>query len=360
MALSRFSFYTLLLMLLMVGYLSFEVVRPFLSSFVWAVFLAVVFYPVYRWAARYTRSKRLGSVITTVLVVFVILGPFTLLLYLLLKEMSFLSTYLQNSKFEPKSLLDNHLVHSIVETIFPFLGLKESELASTARDSITALGKGAAGQIPKTAAGLFGAVFNFIFTIIILFILFVDGKEMLDRFLDYLPFSMKRRQKLKEEVKETVSSGIRGGLFTALTHGLLGSGAFAAVGLPSPLLLGLAVGITAFVPLVGSLMIWVPAILYLAFTEHINKAIVLLVVGGTGIMIIDNLLRPFLVRGGTKMPFLLIFFGVIGGLEFFGLMGLVLGPLVLAIFLSLVNFTKEIEDGQLRADNHQAREKGRD
>ncbi len=224
MAVSRFSFYTLLLMLLMVGYLSFEVVRPFLSSFAWAVFLAVVFYPVYRWAARFTKSKRLGSAITTVLVVLVILGPFTLLLYLVLKEISLLSIYLQDSKFQPKSLVDNRLMHSMVETILPFLGVKESDLMGAVRDSITALGKGAAGQIPKTAAGLFGAVFNLIFTIIILFILFVDGKEMLDRFLDYLPFSMKRRQKLKDEVKETVTSGIHGGLFTALTHGLLGAG----------------------------------------------------------------------------------------------------------------------------------------
>ncbi len=80
-------------------------------------------------------------------------------------------------------------------------------------------------------------------------------------------------------------------------------------------------------------------------------------VGGTGIMVIDNVLRPFLIRGRTKMPFLLIFFGVIGGLEFFGLMGLVLGPLVLAIFISLVNFTKEIEDRHLRADNGQVRDK---
>ncbi len=163
-AASRFSLLPLLFMALMAGYLSFQVAWPFLSSFVWAVFLAVVFYPVYRWAARYTRSKRIGSAITTVLVVFVILGPFTVLVYLVLKEISLLLTYLQDSKFEPGASLTTAL-RIDGETISPS-GRQGGRNSRTVRDSITALGKGAAGHISKTAAGLFGAVFSFIFTII--------------------------------------------------------------------------------------------------------------------------------------------------------------------------------------------------
>ncbi len=146
-----------------------------------------------------------------------------------------------------------------------------------------------------------------------------------------------------------LTSAIHGGLFTSLSHGVLGAGAFALVGLPSPLMLGVAVAITAFVPAIGSLLVWVPAILYLAFTEHLEKAAILAGIGGVGVIVIDYVLRSIFIRGGMQLPFLLVFFGAFGGLEVFGLMGIVLGPLILATFVSLINFTRQIPDKHLRA-----------
>ncbi len=349
MAVSRFSLYTLLFVLAVVGYLSFEVIRPFLTPIVWAVFFAVVFYPVYVRVLRRVKSPKIASALLVTLICIVIIGPFSLLVYVLLNEISLLSEYLQDSNLQPQSLIDHPAIKSLVSKLFPFFGMTDAQFDKMASANLMRLGQWIAKQVPKGAVGIFGAVFNFIFMTIILFFLFVDGPRIVERFLSYLPFSSARREQLREDVRDLVTSAVHGGLFTALSHGILGTAAFAIVDIPSALVLGLTVSITAFVPVVGSLIIWVPVISYLALTSHLIKALALTVIGGAGIIIIDNVLRPLFIRGGTEVPFLLVFFGAFGGLEVFGLMGIILGPLVLAVFLSLINFTREIPDRQLRA-----------
>ncbi len=272
-----------------------------------------------------------------------ILGPCTYFLYLLFMEISFVSAYLQNTNFEPQKLLEYPIVRSVMGMFFPFFGVTDREFNEAIHSNLSLLGKEILGQIPKRAGGLFHAIFDFIIMAIVLFFLFIHGSEMADKLLAYLPFSKKNREKLKHQVKEIVTSTIYGGLSTGLAHGLLGAVAFAVVRVPSPLLLGLAVALTSFIPLIGSLLIYGAVILYLIMQGEIGRALLLGAIGGIGSILIDNILRPLLIAR-RKIPFILIFFGVLGGVNFFGLKGIVLGPLVFAIFLALVNLTRDIED----------------
>jgi len=124
-------------------------------------------------------------------------------------------------------------------------------------------------------------------------------------------------------------------LVIAAIQGTLGGLAFAALGLPSALVWGAVMIFLSLIPIAGAFVIWIPAAIYLAATGSYIKALLLTVWGGVVISLVDNFLRPRLVGKRAKLHELFIFFAVLGGLHVFGLVGLVLGPVVLAIALSL-------------------------
>jgi predicted PurR-regulated permease PerM len=122
----------------------------------------------------------------------------------------------------------------------------------------------------------------------------------------------------------------------AAAQGVAGGTAFALLGIPTPVLWGFVMAIVSFLPLIGPSVVWLPAAIYLFMNGMVMKGMAL-VVAGLAIAAIDYFLRPFIIGNRTQMPFLLIFFSVIGGIQFFGLIGFILGPLVLALFFSVLD-----------------------
>ncbi len=314
---SRFSLSLLILLLAGVGYLSFEIVQPFLSSLVCAVLLAVIFYPVYLIFHKHFRSVYLASPITVAIVLVMILGPLAYLLYLLLVEISSVSAYLQSTNFEPQKLLEYPMVRSVMDMLFPFFGLTERAFNEAIRSNLSLLGKEILGQIPQRGESLFHPIFDFIITAIVLFSLFAHGSEMVDKLLAYLPFSKKDRENLKHQIKEIVTLTIYGGLTRGLAHGILGAVAFGVIRFPSPLLLGLAVALTSFIPLLGfNLYLWSRHSLP-RHPRRIGEDVLLGAMGGIGSILIDNIPRPLLIA--RKKCLLFLSFSVCSeGLTFWG------------------------------------------
>jgi predicted PurR-regulated permease PerM len=128
---------------------------------------------------------------------------------------------------------------------------------------------------------------------------------------------------------------------TALAQGtLLGLG-FAFVGLPSPLVFGVLGVLFALIPLIGTIILWGPAALYLASQGEVGHAAFLAIWGGVVVSLVDNFLRPMLISGRTEVPTLAVFIGVMGGLSAFGFIGLFLGPIVLGLMVALLRFESE-------------------
>ncbi len=142
-----------------------------------------------------------------------------------------------------------------------------------------------------------------------------------------------------------VVSTIYGGVVVALIQGLMGGFTFFFVGVPSPVIWGVAISIMSFIPMLGTFSIWGPAVVYLFLQDMFAQGMVLLMIGTFGISMVDNILKPIIIGGRTKMPTLLIFFSVLGGIKIFGLIGLVLGPLVVALFISVLEIFRNIEGG---------------
>jgi predicted PurR-regulated permease PerM len=132
-------------------------------------------------------------------------------------------------------------------------------------------------------------------------------------------------------------------LVIAVIQGVLGGLAFWVLGLPSPLLWGVVMIFLSMIPMAGAFIVWVPAAIYLAITGHWVSALILTVWGALVIGSIDNFLRPKLVGEKTRLHELLVFFSVLGGLQVFGVIGLVLGPVIVAITIALLDVLRHAD-----------------
>ncbi|MEA2736542.1 MAG: hypothetical protein QOE14_2993, partial [Humisphaera sp.] len=136
--------------------------------------------------------------------------------------------------------------------------------------------------------------------------------------------------------KDVIYASVYGSVMIAIVQGTLGGIAFWALGVPSPLLWGAVMTLLCMIPMAGSFLVWVPAAIYLLAVGHPMKALALTLWGALVISTIDNILRPKLVGERTHMHELIIFFSVLGGLQVFGMIGLVAGPVIAAIAIALV------------------------
>jgi predicted PurR-regulated permease PerM len=163
-----------------------------------------------------------------------------------------------------------------------------------------------------------------------LFFMFRDGKSVVRALRHLLPFDEDIQSEMMKESRELIFASVAVALVIAGIQGLLGGVAFALTGISTPIFWGVVIAFFSLLPVVGSALIWVPGALWLVFNGHWGKAILLVAICGGVSTVADNVVRPLLLSNRTRLNDLLLFVGVIGGLEVFGLLGLVAGPTILA------------------------------
>jgi predicted PurR-regulated permease PerM len=177
---------------------------------------------------------------------------------------------------------------------------------------------------------------GFFFTLLSLYYLFKDGSRFFKGLKEIIPLPSQERDLLIQRFKDMIYATLYGGILIAMIQGLLGGLSFWILGLPSPIFWGTAMGLLSFIPIGGTALIWAPAALLLLIGGAILKGLILLGVGVFVISMVDNLLRPFFISSRTNIHPLLLFFAVLGGIQAFGLIGLVAGPLVATLFLTMI------------------------
>jgi predicted PurR-regulated permease PerM len=200
--------------------------------------------------------------------------------------------------------------------------------------SLLAMSAGALGSITSLVG-------NALISFFILFFLFRDGRSMLRRAAVVLPLNCDQVTRLYACVKETLNAIVYGTLAIAVIQGTLTGVAFAFLGLTSPALWGIVTSLCALLPVIGTGFVFVPAMSMLAFNGHWIKSAILLIWAIVVVHPVDNLLRPYLIGGRTKLSTLYVFFALLGGLKTFGALGVFVGPLVLAVTVALFRFLRE-------------------
>jgi predicted PurR-regulated permease PerM len=168
-----------------------------------------------------------------------------------------------------------------------------------------------------------------------LFFMFRDGESVVRAVRHLMPFDESIQSDMLEESKDLIFASVAVGLVIALLQGLLGGLAFTIGGITSPIFWGVMIAFFSLVPIVGSALIWVPAALWLGFSGHWGKGIAVVLICGAVAGVADNIIRPLLLRNRTRLNELLLFIGVLGGLEVFGLLGLVAGPTIVAAAMAV-------------------------
>jgi predicted PurR-regulated permease PerM len=331
---------------LILGFLGYLVLRPFLTPLVWAAVLSIVFYPLYAFLIRYLRWKSVSAAVTLAIILLIIIGPVSYLSVLLVSEIQHLAAIID--KGEPASLqkvLENPNVVWVMDRVKVIFGIEGKDIGAIVSDNLSAMVKQLVGQITKGVRNVVSVFLNFVFMAFSTFFLLRDGPGFIKRLRDYLPFSEEQKDRLEFQVKGMVVSVIFGGVVVAVVQGLMGGTAFHFLGIKTPVIWGTAIAIMSFVPVLGTFSIWGPATVYLFLKGAIAKSFILLIVGTFGISMVDNILKPVIIGERTKMPTLVIFFSVLGGIKVFGPIGIIMGPLVVALFISVFEIFRNIEGG---------------
>jgi len=201
----------------------------------------------------------------------------------------------------------------------------------------------ALGSLGRAAfLGALGTVVGFGLMMFILFFAIRDGKAMADTARALLPASEADKARLFRHLAAVTRALVYGTGVTALVQGALVGIGFAVVGLPSPIVFGVLAALGALIPLLGTPVVWVPAVIVLAAQGRWGAAL-FMAIWGIFVVTIDNFLRPWLVAGRAQIGALTVFIGVLGGISAFGPIGVILGPLVLALGIALIRFALETQ-----------------
>jgi predicted PurR-regulated permease PerM len=331
-------------------YLCWLMLQPFVNVLAWAIVLVVVFHPVHRRLLARTNRPATSALLSSLLVVFVILAPLALISMMLFSQLSGVANNLQANV---SGLLDPNspVTGPVLNWLGQYVDIEQFRSQEFIVERLRGMSGAIAGRTLGFVGGVVGVVVQVFFVIFTMYYLFRDGDRIVKFLPDVLPLERSQSALILERTRSVIGASLYGVLVIAIIQGTLGGLAFWVVGLPSPIVWAVVMTFLSMIPMAGSFIVWVPAAIYLAATGHWGKALFLAAWGALVIGTIDNFLRPKLVGEKTKLHELFIFFSVLGGLHVFGIVGIVLGPVVLAITLALLDVfrqaEKEPDEGQV-------------
>jgi predicted PurR-regulated permease PerM len=323
-------------------YLCWLMLQPFVNVVAWASVLVIVFYPVHRRLVARTHRPATSALLSSLLVIFTILVPLSLITLAVVNE---LSNAVNSVHGNVSTMLDpqSSPLGRIIGWLGQYINIEELRSGDFLKERLKGMTGTIAGRALGFVGGLVGIIVQIFFVIFTMYYLFRDGERFVRALPDTLPLRREQSEKIFERTRDVISASLYGVLVIAVIQGALGGMAFWALGLPSAIVWAVVMTFLSMIPMAGSFVVWVPAAIYLALTGQWGKALILVVWGALVIGTVDNFLRPKLVGERTKLHELFIFFSVLGGLQVFGVVGIVLGPVVLAITLALLDVFRQTE-----------------
>ena len=326
----------LLLLAIVISALFFRMIQGFVLALLLAAILAGLANPMYQRVLRVLKGRKSAAAAVTLLLgIVLVVGPVMGLMTVVAREATEVSASVGpwiNQQLQQRSEWEQRL-ESIpwIAKLAPYqdkILTKASELG----------GKVASFAVAGLATGTRGTAKFFLLLFVMLYAIFFflqEGRQILDRALRHVPLSAEDKGRMLSTFTNVTRASLKGTTVIGVLQGALGGAAFAVAGITGPVFWGMLMAVLSVLPGVGAAIIWVPAVVYLAVEGRVGAAIGVglwcLVVVST----VDNLLRPRLVGKDTKMPDILILLGTLGGLAMFGAVGIIVGPIVAALFMTV-------------------------
>ncbi|MCC7415809.1 MAG: AI-2E family transporter [Acidobacteria bacterium] len=314
------------------AYSIFLLFRPFLAPLAWAAIVAAVCYPLHaRLETRWGRTPAAAA--STLLVTVAIVAPILLVMVVFVEEASQAVSSVDLSLQSPAFTRVQQLWIDFQARV---IGRRIGSLEEVIRQAATWLAGLVAGQAGALLRNLVVFLADLVIMLFALFFFFRDGRAMMAALRRMLPFRADFRDLMIEQARELIQASVIAGLVVAAVQGALGGITFAALGIQAPVFWGVVMTFFALLPFAGAWVVWAPAALWLLASGSVGRGIALIVVGTCIVGLVDNFLRPALVSGRTQLNGLLVFVSLLGGVAAFGLIGLVVGPVVMATTIGLL------------------------
>ncbi|MFM5923755.1 MAG: AI-2E family transporter [Novosphingobium sp.] len=322
----------LILLTVLTGLLGW-VMWPYAGALFWAVVLAILLDPLWLWIERTVRApkwvKALLAILAVLLLVIVpLIGVAALLpgqIQTLLGNLPSISAKFQSGLAQMEQALPD------------WLALEVSKIGSSSDGpfQMSAILNRFAGWLSSLAASTISIFVMASVALYVLFFLFLDGRRMFAQIRAYLPFDPTVVDMLASRFAEIVRSTVGGVFAIAVAQGIVCGIILALLGVGPALIFAILTTIVSLIPAIGSGLVWVPIAIYLLTQGEVTKAVILLLSGIFIISMVDNLLRPRLVGRGTRIPDFLILVTTLGGLSLMGAAGIVIGPMIAGLCLSM-------------------------
>lgn len=338
-------------MALVILLLAFYITKPFLAALFTGAIIAYLSHPLYKKALGYIRNKNLASLAVAVFIVLLLTIPSIVVLGLVSKEAY--STYTTLSKqnlgtnfvkivCKDENWLSCRAISSFISS------LPEKDLDYYLKVTIEKITGFIIENASKFLVSIPSILLNFFVMVFVIYYLLKDGEIVTKRIKNILPLKEPHKQHVLDKFHEVVTAVFYGNISIAVLQGILGGIGFFILGVGSPILWGFVMALFALIPYFGTAIIWLPAALNLIFMGYLQndssftmRGIILIAYGLFVISAIDNILKPKLIGTKAKVHPILVLLGVLGGLNLFGFIGLILGPVMLALLMTLVDIYEE-------------------
>ncbi len=345
----------LMLLVILVTLAFLWLVAPFAGAILWGVIAAVLFAPL---NARFLRARpgrpTLTALLTLLVITAVVIVPAMLLGAALLNEASGAYSRIRAGEIDLGRLfvqLEAHLP-GWAQRWLESVGLSDLEgVRSRISRSLSSSFQTVAGQLLSIGQSAFGFFLALGVMLYLTFFLLRDGEAIAAKVERALPLPADQRDALVSKFVAVIRATIKGSLIVALLQGLIGGLTFWVLGIPSPLLWGVAMGIFSLFPAVGTGLVWVPVALYLLATGSVWQGIVLALCGFFIISSVDNVVRPILVGRDARMPDYVVLISTLGGFEMMGFNGFVVGPVIAALFMAVWDIFSRARDQPVTAQS---------
>jgi predicted PurR-regulated permease PerM len=334
------------------GFLLYQLLRivsPFLEGILVAITLALVFYPVHTRFLRWTRGRsNIAAGLSVTALFLMVIVPAAFFLGLLGRQAAALYPWAQEQvrevRLNPNSAIEERLP-APVKKIWTRSQDLLMEAGVDPRITILRTAEGLGRKVSSLGASVVKNVFLLVFQTLImiftLYFIFRDGARLAEKVVSLIPMETAYKTHIVGRLNQTLTAVVRGMFVTASVQGLLAGIGFAVAGVRFSVVLGFATAFLALIPFVGAAALWLPIGVYLFLKGWVVQGIGVLLWGGLVVSMVDNFLRPFIIGEKAKLPIVFLFFGTLGGLQAYGPIGLLVGPLTVASVLAFAKIYGE-------------------
>ncbi|AQP36830.1 AI-2E family transporter [Vibrio anguillarum] len=332
-------------------------IAPYINSIVMAFIISLLMFPIHEWLERkIPKYKNTASFLSCIILTFIIVIPLLFVFAAIVQQGSVFSQNMY--QWVTHGGIQTAFAHpwivkglAIANQYLPFDEIQPQQIAQKVGQFASSFGTNLVSISAKVLGDATSFLMDFFLMLFVLFFLLRDHDKLISALRHILPLSRSQEDRLLCEIEQVSKSAVMGSFLTAIAQGFAGGFGMWLAGFPG-LFWGTMMGFASFIPVVGTALIWIPATVYLFLTGDSTWGIFLVLWSVIVVGSIDNLLRPFLMQGSAGMNTLMIFFSLLGGIQLFGLIGLIYGPLIFAITMVLFNIYEEEFKGFLNQQDN--------